>query len=171
MSRVEAKRDALEVERLLAGAARTVRSVPYCWLATTRETAEVDARPMGRLLHDPGEDAWTIRFVTDGRSRKAADLRRDGTLALVFQHDPSEAWVTLTGKAALHAEPAEVRRRWRAGYDAYFPTELDRANALFVEVEVERMALWIRGVTPEPFGLRPTTLERAPEGGWRVTPA
>ena len=30
------------------------------------------------------------------------------------------------------------------------------------------MELWIRGVTPEPFGLRVTVLERRTGGGWRV---
>jgi hypothetical protein len=32
------------------------------------------------------------------------------------------------------------------------------------------MELWIRGVTPEPFGLRPTILERDDGGGWRLAP-
>jgi hypothetical protein len=32
------------------------------------------------------------------------------------------------------------------------------------------MELWIRGVTPEPFGLRATVLERRAGDGWRVIP-
>jgi hypothetical protein len=32
------------------------------------------------------------------------------------------------------------------------------------------MELWIRGVTPEPFGMRPTTLERDAGGAWRLIP-
>ncbi len=55
---------------------------------------------------------------------------------------------------------SETRGRWKAAYDVYFPSETDGANAIFVEVEIERMELWIRGVTPEPFGLRATVLER-----------
>ena len=52
----------------------------------------------------------------------------------------------------------------------YFPSEQDRANAAFVEIETERMELWIRGVTPEPFGLDTTTLERDKSGNWRLIP-
>jgi general stress protein 26 len=156
-----------EVDRLLAGAANTVRKVPYCWLVTAGEAGEIASRPMGRLLRDPGEDEWRIRFVTDGRSRKVADLRREAEVMLVFQHDPSDAYVNLTGRMTVRDEPSEVRRRWKAHYDAYFPTESDRANAIFVEVDVERMALWIRGVTPEPFGLHTTSLERQ-AGRWRM---
>ena len=124
-------------------------------------------RPMGRVLNDPGEDQWKIRFLTDGRSHKAADMRRASEVSILFQHDPDLAFVTLIGKAALHENASETRGRWKPAYDVYFPSEADRANAIFVEVEVERMELWIRGVTPEPFGLRATVLERDAEG-WRL---
>ena len=87
-------------------------------------------------------------------------MRRDGEVAILFQHDPDLAFVTLIGKAEFH-DSASCGALERA-YEIYFPAESDRANAVFVEVEVERMELSIRGVTPEPFGLRATVLERAP---------
>ena len=157
-----------EVGRLLAGAAKTIARVRYCWLVTAAGSGGANARPMGRLLHDPDEDEWKIRFVTDGRSRKASDIGRSGKVTIIFQDDPDDAFVTLTGSAALRRDASEVRRRWKRGYDAYFPSEEDRANAIFVEIDVERMELWIRGVTPEPFGLRTTVLAREGRGPWQL---
>ena len=122
---------------------------------------------MGRVLNDPDEDEWRIRFLTDGRSQKAADMRRASEVTILFQHDPDLAFVSLIGIAALHESKSETRGRWKAAYDVYFPSETDRRNAIFVEVEAQRMDLWIRGVTPEPFGLRATVLERD-AGGWRL---
>src|SRR5271163_128891 len=171
MSQMTEQRDAVDVTRLVAGAAKTVTSVRYCWLATASEAGPPRVRPMGRVLNDPGEDEWTIRFLTDGRSRKAADMRHNGEVAILFQHDPDLAFVNLIGKVSLHDSASEVRERWKRAYDLYFPTESDRARAIFVEVEVERMELWIRGVTREPFGLRATALERGAGGGWRVIAA
>ena len=168
MLEAKGKSDSVDVSQLLAGAAKTMRSVRYCWLATASGVGTPRVRPMGRVLNDPGEDEWTIRFLTDRRSRKAADMRRAGEVAILFQHDPDLAFVTLIGNAALHDSASEVRSRWKRAYDVYFPTETDRANAVFVEIEVERMELWIRGVTPEPFGLRATVIERDAGGGWRV---
>jgi general stress protein 26 len=159
--------DAVDVGPLLAGAAKTMRSARYCWLATAAEAGASHIRPMGRILNDPGEDQWKIRFLTDGRSNKAAHMRRASEVSILFQHDPDLAFVTMIGKAALHENASETRDRWKPAYDVYFPSEADRANAIFVEVEVERMELWIRGVTPEPFGLRATVLERDAEG-WRL---
>jgi general stress protein 26 len=159
--------DAVDVGPLLAGAAKTMRSARYCWLATATEAGAPHVRPMGRVLNDPGEDQWKIRFLTDGRSHKAADMRRASEVSILFQHDPDLAFVTMIGKATLHENASETRARWKPAYDVYFPSDTDRANAIFVEVEVERMELWIRGVTPEPFGLRATVLERDAEG-WRL---
>jgi general stress protein 26 len=171
MLEAKTKPHAAEVSRLMAGAAKTMRSAPYCWLATATEAGAPHVRPMGRVMNDAAEDEWKIRFLTDGRSRKAADMRRAKEVAILFQHDPDLAYVTLIGQAALQESAAETRRRWKPAYDAYFPTEGDRSNAIFLEVEVERMELWIRGVTPEPFGLRATVLERDSGGGWRLIAA
>ena len=94
-------------------------------------------------------------------------MRRAREVSILFQHDPDLAFVTMIGKAALHENASETRARWKPAYDAYFPSDTDRANAIFVEVEIERMELWIRGVTPEPFGLRATVLQRDAER-WRL---
>jgi general stress protein 26 len=167
MLEMEARADAVEVSGLLEGAAKTMRSARYCWLATVAETSAPRIRPMGRVLNDPGEDEWKIRFLTDGRSRKAIEMRRAGGVSILFQHDPDLAYVNLMGKAVLHENASERRNHWKPAYDVYFPSEAERKSAIFVEVEVERMELWIRGVTPEPFGLRTTVLERDVEG-WRL---
>jgi general stress protein 26 len=167
MLETKTKPDAVDVSHLLDGAAKTMRSARYCWLATVTEAGASHIRPMGRVLNDPGEDPWKIRFLTDGRSHKAAAMRRASEVSILFQHDPDLAFVTMIGKPALHENASETRGRWKPAYDVYFPSEADRANAIFVEVEVERMELWIRRVTPEPFGLRATVLERD-AGGWRL---
>jgi general stress protein 26 len=167
MLQVQTNPNAIEVTRLLDGAAKTMRSARYCWLATATESGIPHLRPMGRVLNDPGEDAWKVRFLTDGQSHKAGDMRRASEVTILFQHDPDLAFVSLIGKATLHENASETRARWKPAYNVYFPSEADRANAIFVEIEVERMELWIHGVTPEPFGLRATVLERDAEG-WRL---
>jgi general stress protein 26 len=158
-----------EMTRLLDGAARTMASMRYCWLMTTAEDG-VHARPMGRIPAEAGEDALTVRFLADSRSRKAAEIRRCGKVTAIYEHQPSDGYVAVTGTAVLQDDPSVVCRRWKRGYEAYFPTEADRAHALFVDVSIERLELWIRGVTPEPFGAIPTVLERAGEG-WRLVGA
>jgi general stress protein 26 len=155
-----------EVRGLLTGAAKTIRAVRYCWLVT-KSADGFNARPMGRVLPDESEDGWTIRFVTDGRSRKAHEVCGGQEVGLMFQSDPDEAYVALFGKARLLERVSDVGRFWKKHYEVYFPTPADRAAAAFIEVDVTRMELWIRGVTPEPYGVQATKLARD-EGVWRL---
>ncbi len=129
MSQAIDQRHAIDVSPLLAGAAKTVASARYCWLATATDAGPPRLRPMGRVLGDPGEDEWTIRFLTDGRSHKVGEMRRANEVAIVFQHDPDLAFVTLIGKATIHDNHSEVRSRWKRAYDVYFPPRpCEKAN-------------------------------------------
>jgi general stress protein 26 len=157
-----------EARRLLVGAARAIASVRYCWLVTTADGGPVHARPMGQTPRALDEDEWTVRFVTDGRSRKASEIWRAGKVALIFQHEADDAYIALTGTATLRVGATKDALHWRDAYEIYFPGEEDRANAAFIEVRGERMELWIRGVTREPFGMRPTRLERGAAASWRL---
>jgi general stress protein 26 len=156
-----------EVSRLLEGAARLTAKVRNCWLMTA-SAGGANARPMGRVPPDPNLNDWKILFVTDGRSRKAAEIKSATGVKLIFQNDRDEAFAALVGLAKLIEDPVEVGKLWKADYRAYFPTAEDRANAAFIEIAINRMELWIRGVTPEPFGLRPTVIDREAGGAWRL---
>jgi general stress protein 26 len=157
-----------DVSRLLAGASKTMAEARCCWLVTSTGSGGVEARPMGRLPSEPDDDPWTLRFITDGRSHKAAETRRADQVAVIFQHNTEDAYVTVIGAGSVHDSAAEVRRLWKSGYDGFFPTETDRANAIFLEVAARRLELWIRGVTPEPFAMQTMLLERDAGGAWRV---
>ena len=159
-----------EVSRLLADAAKYMAQVRYCWLVTESESGGASARPMGRLTPEIDDSSCTVCFITDGRTRKACDIRGGGKVVIIFQHDQDDAFIALSGRATLIETAAEVGRRWKDAYDAYYPTEADRANASFVQISVQRMELWIRGVTPEPYGLRTTVLERDAKGTWHLSP-
>jgi general stress protein 26 len=159
---------AADVSRLLGAAAETIATVRSCWLLTAAGEGDIRPRPMGRVPRDADEDEWTLRFLTDGRSPKVADMRRVSHVSVIFQHDPDDAFVALAGKASLAEGKPEIRRRWTAAYDAYFPGGPDQSSAILVTIAVVRVELWIRGVTPEPFGLRTTVIERDATRGWRL---
>ena len=159
-----------EVEGLLAGASKTIGGARACWLVTSTADGGVEARPMGRLAPEAGDDAWLVRFITDARSHKAAEVKRAAKVAVIFEVPADDAYVTAIGRAVVKDSAADVRRLWKAAYDSFFPTETDKKNAIFVEIVAERLELWIRGVTSEPFAAYTTVLEREAGGDWRVVP-
>jgi general stress protein 26 len=158
------------VDRLLATARETIAKARYCWAVTVAERGGANARPMGQLPHVPGEDEWTKWFLTNGGSRKAAEIRRTSRITLVYQRESDDAYITLMGHAVLVDDPSAVRSRWQKRYNDYFPNEPDpeRPNALFFGLDANRIELWVRGVTPEPFGLTTTVLERDSARQWKI---
>ena len=158
--------DAVDVGRLLDAAADRIGKVRYCWLITRDSDGGSRSRPMGRLPRDVGDDPWTLRFLTDGRSPKADDMRRDRHVSVIFQDDPRETYAVLVGKASFVEDKGEICRRWMSSYNTYFPEGPDGSHAIFVTVAVSRLELWIRGVTPEPFGMSTTVLERDGARPW-----
>jgi len=160
--------NAPEVAHLLAATAKTIASTRYCWLLTPTETGTINARPMGHVTRHLDESDWTLRFITDGRSRKASDIRRAGNATVNFQN-ADDAFISLVGPTTVCDDASEISQHWKSVYDSYFPTEHDRANAALIVVRVQRMELWIKGVTLEPFGMVPTRVERDSHGEWRNT--
>lgn len=164
-------RDELDIPLtpLLSGAAKAIAGVRYCWLLTAGQPEWLSARPMGRLQRDLEEDDWRLRFVADGRSRKMRELERCGQVAAIFQ-DGDEAFLTLTGVPTFRSDETLASQLLKKSFEVYFPSEQDRAHAAVIEIDTRRMDLWIRGVTPEPFGVRPVRLERDATRRWQLMP-
>jgi general stress protein 26 len=159
----------IDLSVLIRSATEVIESARYCWMATADASGAARARPMGRLPCDLDEDQWIFRFLSDARSRKAAEIRHSHCATVVFQKD-EDAFVSVMGAAALTVDAVELTRRWRSAYDVYFPTEGDRVNAILVEVRARQMELWIRGATGAPFGLWPAILVRGAAGQWDSIP-
>lgn len=155
------------LSRLLAGAAEAITAVRSCWLVTAAADGSWHARPMGRLKRDIAADDWRIRFVADGRSRKAREIHGAASATVILQQG-DDAFVALAGVPSLRRDVSEAQLLLQKSFDVYFPTEHDRANAAVVEIDIREMELWIRGITPEPFGLHPTRLEREAGRAWRL---
>lgn len=157
------------IPRLLAGVEKAIGGVAYCWLLTRTENG-VRSRPMGRILARRSEDIWTMRFIADMRSRKAAQIRHFDDVTLIFQKDDEEAYFSLAGTARLIEAKEDVKALWNEkAYGRHATSDDARANVGFIEVKVTRMELWIRGLTSQPFGIRPTILERDADGSWRCS--
>ena len=156
------------VERLLAAAAATMEKARYCWAMTVAEDGRVNARPMGPQKSPASEDPFGILFLTRRGSRKALEIGRTGRLSVVYQHDADDCYVTLIGRGVIIADRALLRARWQPAWNQFFPAGADDETSIFVQLVADRIELWVRGVTPEPFGTRGAIMERGPGQPWRL---
>lgn len=155
------------IQQLLESAESVISRAPHCWLMTLAQSGGVNARPMGRVTPTPSQTGWNVCFLADSRSKKAGDIHSASQVRLIFE-DGDDAFVSLAGAAEVISDTAIIRRRWIADYDRIFPSARDKAHAVFIDIKAEELRLWIRGLTPEPFGVRSSTMRRPVDGDWHM---
>jgi general stress protein 26 len=100
-----------------------------------------------------------------------AEMRAAPLVTLAFQHPSGERYVALGGRATIIEDVAEMRTLWRSEMDAQFPPGFADANMIVIRVDVDRIEVHVRGLTPAPFGHGRTLLERQADTSWRFIPA
>jgi len=160
-----------QIAQYLAAARETIATVPHCWLATRSAEGGANARAVRAQPGRQSDDEWTRRFLVRRSSRKVAEMREAPLVTLAYQHPSGDQYVALGGRATIVEDTAEMRTMWSSAQDAQFPPGFADANMIVIRVEVDRIEVHIRGLTPGPFGHGRTLLQRDGAGGWRFVPA
>ena len=159
-----------EILRFLGGARETIAAVRIAWLATCSREGGTNARAVDTFAGPPGSDEWTRRFLVRRTSRKIGELRAAPQVTLAFQHSSGDRYVALGGRATFNEDREQMRSLWPREMDKYFPPGFADANMVVIQVEVDRIEVHVRGLTPEPFGTGRTLLERRSAGAWHFVP-
>jgi general stress protein 26 len=158
-----------EILQFLDAARETIAAVPVCWLATRSLEGGTNARAVSSSPGPPRSDPWTRRFLVRRSSRKVAEMREAPMVTLAFQHPSGERYIALGGRATIIDDVAEMRTMWSSDLDSHFPPGFADANMIVIQVDVDRIEVHVRGLTPEPFGAGRTLLERQ-SAAWRLIP-
>lgn len=117
-----------------AAARRIMTAARYCALVTIGE----DGRPQARTMDAfPPDDRFVVWMATNPRTRKVREIRRDPRVTLYYFDAGARGYVTLVGTARLVDDPEEKARRWKPGWEAFYP-DRDRSY-LLIEVTPERL--------------------------------
>lgn len=122
-------------------------------------TVDSAGHPQARTVDPaPPDSAFVVRFATNPRTRKVAELRRDPRAALYWFAPGAMGYVTLRGTARLIADTAEMRRWWRPDWTPFYPGGL--TDALVVELVPERLEVVspAHGITGDSLTWRPPTI-------------
>ncbi len=160
-----------DILQFLDAARETIAAVPVCWLATRSLEGGTNARAVSSSAGPPRSDEWTRRFLVRRSSRKVGEMRAAPLVTLAFQHPSGDRYIALGGRATIIEDVAEMRTMWSSDLDARFPSGFADANMIVIQVDVDRIEVHVRGLTPEPFGAGRTLLERQSAGSWRFITA
>ena len=122
-------------------------------------TLDSSGHPQSRTVQPVEPDSlMVVRFATNPRSRKVAEVVRDGRASLHYFDPASLAYVTLYGRARLLRTAAEKSRYWNA---AWTPFYADRdSSVVLIELVPERLELVDikRGINGDPVTWRAPTV-------------
>ena len=121
-------------DELVAAARKVMTSQTYCALITLDAAGRPSIRTMNPF---PPEDDLTVWFATNDRSRKVAEMRADPRVTLYYaDHAKASGYVSLSGRAVLVDDRAEILKRKRAYWDTSFP---GLKNLVLVKVVPEKL--------------------------------
>lgn len=150
------------VEQILLAAKDITAKVSNCWVATADQRGGANARIVQPFFSQLDQDGWIVRFLTSGKSRKAAEIASSGRISLGYQYDLEQAYVTLVGEAKIIDDRGYLKDNWRIEWNVIFPDGPSDLDAVIVEVTVERIEMWnlARRIAAPPNGVRAATLQR-----------
>jgi general stress protein 26 len=104
-------------------------------------------------------------------SRKVAEMQAAPAVTLAYQDGSGDRYVALGGRATIIEDIAEMRSLRDPARDQELLPGFADANMIVVRVDVDRIEVHIRGLTPGPWGTGRTLLERREANSWRFVPA
>ena len=156
----------MDTSNLLQIARDVIAKVPMCFAITVDQNGEANARIV-QTSKLTGE--WTVRFMTDRRSRKVEEIERSGRMTLAYQLDAEGSYVTLVGRATIIDDVAVKQAIWQPHSLRWHPGGPTDPNVVLIDFFTDRIELWSspHGVIPDPTkGLWAAALTRQAEG-WR----
>ena len=148
----------MNADNLLRLVRETVSAVPTCLAITIDGNGDANARAINASNLT---DEWTVRFMTDRRTRKVGEIARTGRMTLVYFHQAGGAYVTLVGSATIIDDVAVKQAIWQPGSFKWHPGGPTDTNVVLVEFVAERIETWN---TPGPIVPDPT------KGLWAAVP-
>jgi general stress protein 26 len=156
----------MSADNLLRLARATVNAVPTCLAITMDSNGDANARAINTSTLT---DNWTVRFMTDRRTRKLAEIMRTGRMTLVYHHQVGGAYVTLVGRASVIDDVTVKQAIWQPGSFKWHPGGPTDPNVVLIEFVAERIETWNTPaqIVPDPTkGLWAAVLTRDTDG-WR----
>jgi len=158
----------IEVDELLRTAREIVGKVTFAVSITNGADGTASARI---VQTSPLSETWTLRFMTDRRSRKIAEIERSGRMTMLYQLDRDGAYVTLVGTARINDNVETKRAIWNPASLKWHPGGPDDPNVVLIEFTTDRIELWssLQGIVPDPrHGLWAAVLTRE-AASWRIS--
>lgn len=144
--------------RVIQAAREVMQKARYCTLVTIGEDDHPQARVMDPFLP---EDDMTVWIATNSMTRKAAQIRKDPRVTLLYLDSAGQEYVTVLGRAELVRDPLEKAKRWKEEWAAFYRDKNRGDDYLLIRVRPSRLEIVSEshGLTNDPQTWLPVVLD------------
>ena len=115
-----------------------IRSVEFAMLVT-EDAGQLRSRPMASIGQEFDGNLW---FFTRASAHKVLEVQQDQRVNAAFGHPGKQHYVSVSGRASLVRDPAEVKQRWVESLRTWFPKGTEDPDIALLRVHVEQAEYW-----------------------------
>jgi general stress protein 26 len=115
-----------------------IKSAKFAMLVTD-DNGQLRGRPMAASQQEFDGTLW---FFTRASSHKVTEVQDDNRVCVTYAEPSHSDYVSLSGKAALVRDRAEIEKRWSSILKAWFPDGRDDPEVSLLKITVEQAEYW-----------------------------
>jgi general stress protein 26 len=115
-----------------------IKTAKFAMLVTD-DDGHLRGRPMAASQEQFDGTLW---FFTRASSHKVTEVRADSRVCVTYAASGSQDYVSMSGRARLVRDPAQIEKRWSEILKAWFPDGRNDPDVALLAVEVEQAEYW-----------------------------
>jgi general stress protein 26 len=132
--------EALTREEAIRKLSEMIKGIRVAMLTTVTERGWLRSRPMVAQQDQPFDG--TLWFLSSASTRKARDVRDRQQVNLCYVSTARDRYVSVSGVAALLADPERVASTWNSVYAEWFPKGPTDPDLVLIKVQVQEAEYW-----------------------------
>ena len=117
---------------------KLTEDIDFCML-TTIDAGHMRSRPMSTQQTEFDGDLW---FFTDDNTHKIDEIAKDNRVCAAYAKPASDTYVSISGRAEVVRDPAQMEELWSPVLKAWFPDGLEDPHLCLLKVTAEQAEYW-----------------------------
>jgi general stress protein 26 len=127
-----------------------VDSIRTC-MFITNASGQNHVRPMATIKMEDNGALW---FFSELNSEKAADIKTNDSVQLLYSHPGKDAYLDIRGIAVIETSKEKITELWSPMVKAWFPEGVDDPNICLLKVEPDSVYYWDSGTNKMVYLLK-----------------
>jgi general stress protein 26 len=116
-----------------------IKDIKFAMLTTRAADGTLHSRPMATQQREFDGTLW---FLTGERTHKTDEIARNPEVNVAYANPDDQAYVSVSGRAAVLDDREKARELWNPVYRAWFPGGLDDPDLRVLRVDVTGAEYW-----------------------------